>query len=1231
MNDISPLDTAIIGMACYFPEADNLEEYWNNLSKGICSVKSYTDRELLDRGVDKNLLNHPDYVKTSPFFSRTRFFDASFFNVNPGEANIMDPQRRLFIENCWQALEDAGYVPEKYPGKIGVFGSTGIIFYLNNLIDNPEIINTVGPLQLISANDKDGLPTQTSYLLNLTGPSININTSCSSALVAIHLARHSLIMGDSDMVLAGGSALIIPENVGYIYERGSITSNDGYCRAFDDAASGTIWGSGSGVVLLKRLSDAIADGDNIRAVIKGSAINNDGSNKVGYTAPSIEGQSEIIVQAYASSGISPESINFIEAHGTGTKIGDPIEVAALTKAFREYTNNKRFCGLGSVKTNFGHLGAAAGIASFIKVVLALENKQVPPSLHFIKGNRNIDFENSPFYVNTELRDMERKASPLRAGVSSLGVGGTNAHLILEEAPEEYVKSRTTRDKESIILLSARNSRQLEQMKDNLLKYMEKNDTKSIVDIAYTLQKGRSDFKNKIAFKADSVAYAIDILNGNQPEKVISEENFPGGIGNNGNEFDMKLNKWFRGEAVDWESLYKDGKPRRVSLPAYPFEKDEYWIEPNRKNAITMKEEDDTLAHRNDNMQDWFYYSSWAQTSLPPAPKDDPYKPLKRLIFVDNFKFGRQLGDRLKDKGDKVIFVYPGKKYEKKKDGSYEINLDDPNSYQLLMKDLKDNELAPDSILHFFGINKSSQGNYISRLKSIFSFQKYGIFSFLHLIKAINKNNITNKINLTAFAGNVYDIGDNEIVFPEKSAILSVMKVIQQEYPNFLNRVIEFNSNFLEHKDCHELMINELMSKNTDIVCAYRGKKRFVLNYHPVKLEGKTGQTSVFKKNGVYFVFGGLTGGMPLLYEYIIKQYRARLIILDDPYFIREKEWDKWLSEHNSNEINSLKIKTVKKLKAMDAEYIDGIDVVYGRKKLEKKIKELENRLGPINGIIHAAGGYAAGRIAPLSVSEDDLKHLSYYNLASISASFVVLNEIFKNRKLDFRYLWTSLSTVLAGSTFFSYCAADSILMNTALKANKSLAGTWTIFNWDSLESEWFEELIEENMAQVYDIMKERISEGLITTKESAECLEMLSSAGTQFNPIIISCSDLLKRYNIWIKMEQIRNFDTEYNKGIKKKNLKPRPNLPTPYEAPISEMERMIVDVIEQVISIEKIGRKDNFFDLGVDSLVSIQFAAKIRELAQIDIGMEKFQEYQTVADISGYIMNAKQEKIEEK
>ncbi|WP_449417839.1 SDR family NAD(P)-dependent oxidoreductase [Phormidium nigroviride] len=513
-NDINGSEIAIIGMAGRFPGAKDIDIFWQNLREGIESVEFYSDEELLSSGVDSTSLNNPNYVKANAVLSDVEGFDAEFFGFSPKEAEILDPQHRLFIESAWEALENAGYNSETYQGSIGVYaGSETNTYLLNNIYPNFGLSD----LQTLLGNDKDYLSSRVSYKLNLKGPSVSVQTACSTSLVAIHIACQSLLNGECDISLAGGVTVRVPQKTGYLYQEEGIASPDGHCRSFDAKAQGSIFGSGVGVVVLKRLDDAIADGDSIHAIIKGSAINNDGALKAGYTAPSPDGQSAVISEAQAIAGIEPETINYIEAHGSGTPLGDPIEIAALTQVFETRTTQKSFCAVGSVKTNFGHLGAAAGVAGLIKTVLAIKHQLIPPSLHFEKPNSKIDFANSPFYVNTKLSQWETHQNPRRAGVSSLGIGGTNAHVILEEAPTAQT-SETSRNWQ-LLMLSAKTNSALETATANLAEHLKQHPDLNLADVAYTLQVGRRAFEHRRTVVCKDIQDAIAALQ--NPKRVLN--------------------------------------------------------------------------------------------------------------------------------------------------------------------------------------------------------------------------------------------------------------------------------------------------------------------------------------------------------------------------------------------------------------------------------------------------------------------------------------------------------------------------------------------------------------------------------------------------------------------------------------------------------------------------------------------------------------------------------------
>jgi acyl transferase domain-containing protein/acyl carrier protein len=519
-------DIAIIGMAGRFPGANTIEAFWHNVRAGVESISCFSDAELLAAGVDPAFLQNPHYVKARSVLDDIELFDAAFFGIHPREAESMDPQHRLFLECAWQALEHAGYDSETFDGLIGVYAGIDINSYLlHNLYSNRSLNDALSSPQTQFGNDKDYLPTRVSYKLNLTGPSINVNTACSTALVAAHLACQSLLNNECDLALAGGVGIILPQKSGYFYQEGGIVSPDGHCRTFDAEAQGTVRGSGVGIVVLKRLADALADGDAIYAVIKGSAINNDGALKVGYTAPSVDGQSRVITEAQAIAGVAPETISYIEAHGTATALGDPIEVAALTRAFRTGTAKTGFCAIGSVKTNVGHLGAAAGAAGLIKTILALHHQQIPPSLHFHAPNPNIDFAASPFYVNTRLTAWPRHEYPRRAGVSAFGIGGTNAHLVLEEAPHRPASAPSR--PWQLLLLSAKTATALDAATAQLTAYVQQTPAVPLADLAYTLQVGRRPFPHRRMLVCRDYADALHALHDSAGGRILTRYAEPG--------------------------------------------------------------------------------------------------------------------------------------------------------------------------------------------------------------------------------------------------------------------------------------------------------------------------------------------------------------------------------------------------------------------------------------------------------------------------------------------------------------------------------------------------------------------------------------------------------------------------------------------------------------------------------------------------------------------------------
>lgn len=558
---------AIIGMSGRFPDADSVESLFENCLNGITSIKKYNDSELIDAGVKKEYLNDRDYVKYGAYVKDIDKFDNSFFKMTQIEANITDPQQRIFLKCAWESLENANYSPDKFNGKIGVFASASLSTYLiNNVFKSDYYKDKDFDYSTLIGNDKDFLATRVSYKLGLSGPSISIQSGCSSSLVATHYACQSLINGESDIAIAGGVSLNVPEKSGYHYQDGSTFSKDGQVRPFDINATGMVKGNGCGVIVLKELSKAIEDHDYIYAVIDSSSVNNDGRTKVGYTAPSVAGQTEAIKHAINKSGIDINKIKYIETHGTGTKLGDPIEIRALSRAYNVDKEHK--VAIGSIKANIGHLDAAAGIVGLIKTAMILNKGVIPKSINFESPNPQINFNELPFYLETKENIILNKSEKNYAAVSSFGIGGTNVHMILEDYKQE--KEIEDDNRSYVLPFSAKSESALHMQKENLKEFLKSHPDLNICDVAFSLCFGRSDFKCKDYLIASNVNEVIEQLSGN---KVCL---------NKDSGLDKIAQQWIIGENISWETLFRGVNAFRVPLPTYPFEEKSFWINPSLK-------------------------------------------------------------------------------------------------------------------------------------------------------------------------------------------------------------------------------------------------------------------------------------------------------------------------------------------------------------------------------------------------------------------------------------------------------------------------------------------------------------------------------------------------------------------------------------------------------------------------------------------------------------------------
>ncbi|RTZ31355.1 amino acid adenylation domain-containing protein, partial [Paenibacillus polymyxa] len=596
---------AIIGISSHFPGAKNHVEFWSNLRAGVESVRYFSEEELAQLGLEREIVEHPNYVSGQCTIEGKEYFDPEFFNLSQKNAEFMDPQMKLLLQHAWKAVEDAGYVSKEIP-ETSVYMSASSSFYqafIPNLASqSPNVLRNADEYVTWILAQGGTIPTMISHKLGFKGPSLFVHSNCSSSLVGLRLASQSLLSGEAKYALVGASTIFPFNSLGYVYQPGLNFSSDGHIRAFDDSADGMIGGEGVGVVLLKKTLDAIRDGDHIYTILRGVSVNNDGTDKLGFYAPSVKGQSEVIQKTIESTGIHPETISYIETHGTGTKLGDPVEFAALNDTFRQYTAKKQFCGIGSVKTNIGHLDTAAGLAGCIKVALSLYHNEIPPTLNYDTPNTDIHLSESPFYVVDKLRKWEQASAPHRAALSSFGIGGTNAHAIFEQfvandAPERSKSSLVNDAVEYLIPLSAKNDQRLKAYAGDLSAFLTASQEINLSDVSFTLQTGRMAMKSRVAFivrntselvqKLDSFANGQEHIENcwrgenNQQDSMQwfeQEEVFKELVSKwiSNREMNKLAELWAKGFYIDWKFLYYDIQPKRISLPTYPFAQQRCW-------------------------------------------------------------------------------------------------------------------------------------------------------------------------------------------------------------------------------------------------------------------------------------------------------------------------------------------------------------------------------------------------------------------------------------------------------------------------------------------------------------------------------------------------------------------------------------------------------------------------------------------------------------------------------
>jgi len=1230
----SGLAIAIVGMTARLPGARDLEEFWKLLADGNEGIRRLSDAELRAAGLSEERLRDPDLIRGLGLIDDGELFDAGFFGYSSSDAEILDPQQRIFLEQCWMALESAGYSPEKFNGAIGLFAGCGLSAYTTRLVASGWVARSGIGFQKIVGNDKDHLTTAVAYKLGLTGPAVTVQTTCSTSLVAVHMACRSLLGRECDVALAGGVTAGLEFGSAPTYQEGNILSRDGHCRPFDAQASGTVVSNGAAVVVLRRLEDALRDGDNIRAVIRATAVNNDGSLKVGYMSPSVAGQFKVVRRALRLADVHPETVDYVEAHGTGTLKGDPIEVRALARAYREQTARSGYCALGSVKANIGHPDTAAGAAGLIKTVLAMQHGVIPPTPHFTTPNPELELENSPFFVNNTAIPWPRAARPRRAAVSSFGLGGTNAHLILEQAPE--VPHAAPDDEPQLLLISGKTPTALAASCRGLAGYLRKNSQLALRDVAFTLRYGRADLKERAWFVGSRVQILEQLEAGSdcaagsasrwlqqardyyrssaafrelvaqnakryaagqiEIEKLLQSATQDGaglrdlavsvGDPDAGQALQLALSVmgelWRRGQVQAVAAPPGMAEGQRIELPHYPFERSRYWID----TAESPRPSRDSAPVATD-VSGWLYVPVWRQCAAGPS-NGRPETPEKVVIFAaPGDEVAQACAAHLKALDEPVtVFVqYPSVVHNPSVVHKRSV-AHDGNEYAGLLaqwnptRDGMNRFVFFDSYLESLSPNESADGPGYWFAAPMLLAQALGE-------RALNSGGGWPSVSLTVVSKGMWSLDGEEACFPRKALARGLGIVLSQEYPGLRFRSIDLPNTGYEAFATgtkHRTLIEEIRCDAPPAHVALRGRSRWERVFAPVK--NPQGGREALKQNGVYLITGGL-GGIGLeIAEYLARHQQARLVLV---------------ARHVPDAIED----RLQRIRELGGEiHVVRADVTSAAAMSRAK-SDAESRFGAIDGIIHAAGSM------PGSIVQRMSEESAWEVMKAKVQGARVLTEVFGDRPRDFILFFSSLRALAGGAGNADYAAANAYLDAVALDAWTRGRTDIKSVNWDGWAGVGMSLKAKKAPGQEADPAPLSVEQGLRA---------LTLALGIENPQVIVSSTDVGNLVTAMATSASVPGLPALKGDESGPSEVRPRPaNLEQPYVAPRSDTEALLARIWEQALGVSPIGVRDSFLALGGDSVTSLQVAAKATG-AGIRIGPFDTLERDSIAEVCEHL-----------
>ncbi len=1196
-------DIAIIGMVGKFPMSDNIEEFWSNMVNYIDCVGDFPQNRKEDIRFFYESLNSGTDFFLGNYLSHIDEFDNEFFGLSSNEANIMSPNQRILLQLVWHVLEDAGYINSNLIGSdTGVFlgYSTDFNEKYKSIIKKANIPDDSF---LTMVNIESFINGRICHCLDLKGPSMLINTACSSSLTAIHLACQALLNRECEMAVAGGMNInIAPIDNGSYY---AVQSSDWRTKTFDDSSDGTSIGEGGGVVLLKKLKAAIKDRDNIHAVIKGSHINQDG-NSIGLTAPDSKAQRDVLLTAWKRAGINPETMSYLEAHGTGTKLGDPVEIEGIRMAFGKHTDMKQFCAIGSVKSNIGHLDYAAGIAGVIKAVLALENKQIPPTLSFLRPNRKISFVESPVYVNDKLRDWKANTHPRRCGVSSFGLSGTNCHVVLEEAPADKEFIEVLEPTAHIFTLTARNPDSLRELLESYIRLLKGKTGLTLINICFTANTGRAHFNYRIAVICRSLDDLIKKLERirNLPDTQQHEKEVYYGANNNSNDnlimsirgepLDEEIRRinrlayekvadlakadktvhesllndicklYISGAGIPWNEIYMEQCAKRICLPMYPFRKTRCWVDlptPPEKHCKTS-----------------YYTIKWKKTDIGSSRRIETGS---FVIFKDEKGIWENIYQKLSSHNMKVILIETGDKYEKLSENRYIVgkNQDD---YYALIKELRNNKIT--HIIHLFTLMKDYEANKIEDLDNALY---KGIYSLFFISKAFVNSDVKNNVEIVLVSENVNEITKNEnIIYPENSAFFGMGRAISSEIPFLKCTCIDIDTSTYA-----DMILEEIGVQDGHSQVAYRNGERYIAEFTEIDIS-KVGSTDIaIRENGVYIITGG-TGGIGLeLAKYISSKNKVNICLLSRSGFPSKKEWDGILEDGKNTRLCSgiLKIKEIE-MSGSDVQ-IYSVDVS-DMSGVINTVEKIKLKYGKVDGIIHCAGISGQGPISDISTGllQDVLS-------PKIHGTWV-LDRVTKKENLDFFISFSSVASVFGFPNQASYVAANAYLDSYASTSRFKRTHAVTV-NWPAWKEVGLAKESNTNSDGVFKALSTSNAISAFDRVFNKNLRKVIIGELNYANEVIYMESRL--PFDISRDIKESAQLNKKSQVINKKNETKPKQIILKGCNAQTgcTKAEMIIASVWGILLGIEEVDMDDNFYRLGGNSLLSVKF-----EIIMEDMGI---------------------------